>query len=179
MFRELHIYDFDGTLFRSPEPPTDWSGKRDWWGSPESLDEPYVPVKPNASWWIGSTVSEARRSISQQDVFAILATGRSDRSFARYRVPELLMGAGIQFDRVHLAPSTGAAKQFKASLLSQYLLRFPTVEVVRAWEDTKPNLDAMSQVCKRFGVVFDPILVRSTPRQVEVVASRWLARQSG
>jgi|SaaInlStandDraft_4_1057021.scaffolds.fasta_scaffold00075_39 hypothetical protein len=45
---ELHLYDFDGTLFRSPEEPKWWSdvSKKNWWTSAPSLDEPCVPRQP-------------------------------------------------------------------------------------------------------------------------------------
>ena len=45
---ELHLYDFDGTLFRSPEEPKWWSdvSKKNWWTSAPSLDEPCAPRQP-------------------------------------------------------------------------------------------------------------------------------------
>ena len=78
MSTELHIYDFDGTLFRSPHQPAVWEG--DWWSDPASLLPPCVPEKPGSEWWIASTVSSAKRSISDSDVFAVMMTGRKDQS---------------------------------------------------------------------------------------------------
>ena len=111
---ELHLYDFDGTLFRSPHQPMVWEG--DWWNDVRSLMPPCVPDRPGAKWWVGSTVSSAKQSIGDSDVFAVLSTGRLDRSGFRYRIPELLKQKGLNFDEVHLAPPQGTLN-FKKNLL--------------------------------------------------------------
>ena len=64
---EIHIFDFDGTLFRSPLPPPLWKGG--WWSKPESLNAPCVPEEPDESWWILDTVSQAKDSIANSNVF--------------------------------------------------------------------------------------------------------------
>ena len=105
---ELHVYDFDGTLFRSPHAPAVWD--KDWWSDPASLLPPCVPEKPGNEWWISSTVGSAKRSISDPDVFSIMMTGRKDQSAFRYRVPELLRQKGLNFDAVHLDQGSGGRK---------------------------------------------------------------------
>ena len=42
---ELHLYDFDGTLFRSPMPPAVWD--EDWWSDTRSLT-PHVFLRTPA-----------------------------------------------------------------------------------------------------------------------------------
>ena len=77
---ELHFFDFDGTLFRSPFPPEwwPWPGGTKWWSWEESLTEPCVPERPGREWWNGPIVQQAKKSIKDPNVYAVLATGRID-----------------------------------------------------------------------------------------------------
>jgi GNAT superfamily N-acetyltransferase len=134
---ELHLYDFDGTLFRSPHRPG-WWGKQDWWANRMSLEPPCVPLEPDASWWIEDTVSKARRSIADPNIYAVLATGRMDSRF-RYRVPDLLHQHGLAFDEVHLSDRRGTLA-FKVELLMRLLRRYPFVQTVRIWDDRTNHL---------------------------------------
>jgi len=137
---ELHVYDFDGTLFRSPDQP-DWFKGRGWVVQPESLGEPCVPEIPGDDWWIPSTVSSAQKSIGNPDVWAILCTGRADQSGMRFRVPELLRGKGLKFDQVFLSPG-GSTKAYKLSTILGLLKKHPGIETVHIWEDDLTNLGA-------------------------------------
>jgi len=184
MGEELHVYDFDGTLFRSPERPEGWTGKF-WWFEPASLDEPCVPVKPPADWWVGSTVAQAKRSISNPDVWAVLMTGRSDKRF-RWRVPELLKMAGLTFDEVHLAPQEGAAEYFKVSILKSILRKYPFIKKVQFWDDNTKNLKLFQATVEAMGLEVEvhPVQVAAheplcTSEGMAVrVAYRWLLRAS-
>jgi len=97
---ELWIFDFDGTLFRSPEIPSWWpqAEKGNFYIHQDSLGRPCVPDRPDDSWWVGSVVSEARKAIANPNVLAILCTGRPDNLSFRWRVPELLKQKGLDFD---------------------------------------------------------------------------------
>ena len=148
---ELHVFDFDGTLFRSPMPPAWWSQKKDWWTFSESLGRPCVPDKPDDSWWVGRTVQQAKRSISNPDVWAILCTGRSERSFARWRVPELLRQKGLNFDEVRLSPQTGILGQFKQDIVRAILGRLPQVTTVHVWDDTPDILGTLKRAVLGMG----------------------------
>lgn len=175
---EIHLFDFDATLFRSPEPPEWWSGSY-WWRDVRSLDVPCVPGSPGDDWWIRSTVGEARRSISDPKVYTVLATGRPDSPF-RSRVPELLKQKGLGFDEIHL--KTGADTfAFKAKFLRKALQRHPEVRRIRVWDDRGDHLKRFSDM---FGdaIEVDVTPVRVKPKEpvctmesIQRVASRWLA----
>ena len=185
---ELHLFDFDGTLFRSPEEPDWWTGKN-WWGESPSMDTPCVPTKPGADWWINSTVAAAKKSISDPNVWSVLMTGRSERSFARYRVPELLKMRGLKFDQVILAPAMGAAKAYKLAATRKLLGRHPQVDVVHVWEDNSQNLSALADFVRKTGRRCEEHLVKVPPHSVVCteegvqrdptlnrVAARWFYR---
>ena len=155
---ELHLYDFDSTLFRSPHQPAIWDG--DWWSDPASLMEPCVPDRPGEKWWIMPVVDRARESIADPNVFAVMMTGRKDGKAFRYRVPELLKQQGLDFDAVHLTPKTAkSAKRYKIEQVLQYLQRYPQIKKVQIWDDRKSHLREFEKVLKHFGYRVETHLV--------------------
>lgn len=176
---ELHVYDFDGSLFRSPDSPSWWDGS--WFISDASLGVPCVPDVPGSDWWIGSTVADAKKSIGNPDVLAIVLTGRSvAHGGYRYRVPELLKQAGLHFDRVMLNTG-GDTPTFKAKTVTRLLRTFDFV-TIHLWEDNVDNMRVIEAVALKEGVVFVPHFVHSTghpitctPNDIErSVAKRWM-----
>ena len=151
---ELHIYDFDGTLFRSPQEPAVWEGE--WWNDVRSLIPPCVPQKPGSDWWVSSTVSSAKQSISDSDVFAMMVTGRNANSGLRFRVPELLKQRGLRFDEVHLTP-VSSTLGYKKKLLEKTLNRYPFIDTVRMWDDRPSHLRAFTEVAEKMGIDPDNI----------------------
>jgi len=149
MGTELHIYDFDGTLFRSPPVPAAWDGG--WWSDPASLLPPCVPEKPSPAWWISPTVESAKQSISNSNVFAIMMTGRKDASAFRYRVPELLKQKGLNFDAVHLAQGSSNSLMGKIKTIGKYLKLYPDIDTVRIWDDRWSHLIEFRSALEREG----------------------------
>jgi hypothetical protein len=145
---ELHIYDFDGTLFKSPQEPAVWNG--DWWSDIASLSDPCVPEQPGPEWWISSTINSAKNSISNPDIFALMMTGRKDNSAFRYRVPELLEQAGLGFDAVHLS-ETGDAMAGKINTAIKYLRKYPFIKKVKIWDDRTSHLRHFKDTLESLG----------------------------
>jgi hypothetical protein len=149
MALELHLYDFDGTLFRAPDRPP-WWGRSTWIMESVSLGPPCVPQKPGSDWWISSAVGDAKRSISNSDVWAILCTGRALGSSHRYRVPELLKQKGLNFDEVYLNPGSDT-KSYKIKVILKLLRRFPDIGTVHIWENHLSNMAAFCAAVERAG----------------------------
>lgn len=146
---ELHLYDFDGTLFKAPDRPS-WWGKTTWVVDSLSLGPPCVPLKPGPEWWISSAVGDAKKSIANPDVWAILCTGRALGSSHRYRVPELLKQKGLSFDEVYLNPG-GDTKSYKIKVILRLLREFPQIEVVHIWENHLANMSAFCKAVEATG----------------------------
>lgn len=153
---ELHLYDFDGTLFRSPHEPDVWEGE--WWNDVRSLMPPCVPDDPGNEWWVAPTVAAARKSITDPDVLAVLATGRPAATGLRYRVPELLRAKGLRFDQVHLAPPSGTLS-WKRGLLADLIQKYPFIDTVRIWDDRKSHLPVFVQTAIAAGIDPDNVHV--------------------
>lgn len=187
---ELHFFDFDGTLFRSPWEPPWWrkgKEKRPWWWRHEfSLSPPCVPNKPGSDWWIASAVRDAKKAISRPDVYAVLATGRNNQAPINQLLPKLLRGKGIGgFDEVHLNPG-GSSKKFKLVLIEEILDKHPTIRKVIAWDDKADHANAFAALAISRGLEGDyhvipvnPHEVVCTEEQVARVAARWVRRVRG
>ncbi len=159
---EIHVYDFDGTLFRSPAPPSYYGGPS-WYVEEESLDVPCVPVKPSKSWWVGSTLTSARQSLADPNVYSVMLTGRSDGLF-RWRVPELLHSVGLSFDQVRLNPGNAVAR-FKSQVLVSLARRFPQAQRFVFWDDNKTYLNRYQTMLERAGFIVETHLVRVPSRK--------------
>jgi superoxide dismutase/predicted kinase len=146
---ELHVYDFDATLFRSPDLSARW---KNWWLEERSLTLPCVPDVPGSDWWNGAVVADAKRSISDPNVYAILVTGRSDRVF-RWRIPELLKDAGLKFDAVFLNPG-GSVPAFKTDVVKRVLGRYRFIEHVKVWDDSTDNHTALRREVEGQGLAY-------------------------
>ena len=157
--KELHVYDFDGTLFRSPEKPEGFVGG--WWSNSLSLSPPYVPDVTDASWWINSVVQSAKQSNSNSEVLSILLTGRIQKNGLPSRIQDLLWQAHLNFDEVHLNPGSETTA-FKTRLVGMLLSKHPTIKVVRVWEDNKKNLDALRNLASQWQLEFDPHFIQAS-----------------
>jgi hypothetical protein len=88
--RELHVYDFDGTLFRSPVPnpalhdnstlgrlknPV-FSNGYGWYQDTLTLDPPYVPPSPGPEWFVADVVASMKRSVDAGH-YVVVMTGRT------------------------------------------------------------------------------------------------------
>jgi hypothetical protein len=147
----LAVFDFDGTLFRSPEPPSWWS-KGYWWGSDLSLNPPCVPQLPDESWWIDATVLAAHDAIADPTTLTLCMTGRSkyQANFVD-RVPELLAQQRLEFDAIRLSPTERSKrwrldqiKEWKLDQIFRVLEAVPAIETVEIWDDKEENLDFFS-----------------------------------
>ena len=158
---EIHIYDFDGTLFRSPDAPEWWSRKRygQWHSNQSSLGQPFIANRPSSDYWIRSVVREAKASISDMSTWAVMCTGRIDSGPLRYRVAELLDQAGLDFDQNFLNYTGGETEPYKQKVLIDLLKQHPQVKKVVMWEDTQKNLDALEKICVRANIEFEGHLI--------------------
>jgi hypothetical protein len=158
---EIHVYDFDSTLFRSPHAPSSWQG--DWWSDPMSLLPPCVPEVPSKDWWNTPVVNQARASVANPEVYAVLMTGRKDKSAFRYRVPELLRQVGLRFDSVHLVGGQlpDGTLHGKIKVLAGILKRYPFITKMVVYDDRPTHLKAFNVLAARHGIEVETHLVRA------------------
>lgn len=115
-FKKLAIYDFDGTLFKSPEQDEgikryeSLTGKpwpfKGWWGKLETLLPPLVPQKPSGEWFHKNVVSSQRIDASDPSTTTIMMTGR--HIGFKNRILEILENYNIKFDDTYFAGQPGS-----------------------------------------------------------------------
>jgi hypothetical protein len=169
---ELHIYDFDGTLFRSPEPPEWWDKKAlgNWFVNNVSLGRPFLSDKPPSDAWIQSVVRQAKASISNPNVWAVMCTGRVGTGSMNYRIAEILKSGGLDFDEVYLNPNMGSkTAPYKQRTTLDIIKRLPQISHVEIWEDTPENITAVEKVADKLGLTFEGHIINPTPYPVDHV----------
>lgn len=151
---KLHIFDFDGTLFKSPEKPDWWD--KGWWGNLNSLSTPCVPETPTPDWWNDSVVQEAKRSLANTDIRTVLMTGRIPKF--SLRVKSLLKQVGLEFPEVYFSTG-GPTETFKVNTIKKILDEMPSIRGVSIWEDRETHLRVFSDWVESRGIACTPHLI--------------------
>ncbi len=132
IFTKLSVFDFDNTLFKSPDSPSDFKGN--WHASKESLNEPTVPKVPDDNFWNLDVVSSAKKELSKPENYCIMLTGRIDQFF-QDRIEELLKQKNLNFKLVGLNEFGMDTAEFKINKINEILKRYPTIKNIEMWED--------------------------------------------
>jgi hypothetical protein len=152
---ELHIYDVDGTLYKSPKAP---GGDPVWYFHAHSFGAPKAPGYDGR--WILSVLSRARHSVLDPTVKTVILTGRPDHPPMRKKVLSLLRLTGLRFDAVVLQPIpfSGTTAQYKKSVVDQWLKQLPSVRKVVFYDDEQDNLLSVGKTVERCGVQYKAYL---------------------
>lgn len=158
----FYCFDFDGTLFRSPDNPS-FGAK--WWEMAASLEPPCVPDQPSRDWWIEDVLLAAHTAIEDPDAYTMLLTGRTHDTF-RDRVLDLLVQQDLEFSYVGLRPK-GESKIWKLATMMQHLEANPTIREVVLYDDRAVHLDFFYQELTALDYVVTPRLINEpVPRCV-------------
>jgi phosphoserine phosphatase len=139
--KQLHVYDFDGTLYDSPASP---DKNPVWWLYARSLDKAGAPGF-DARWNVGLLI-EARRSLQSAGVSAAVVTGRPDYKEMRDRIAQILHVAGLDFPMLCLKPlSMHSIPDYKAWIVGVMVDKDPLITKVVMYDDLQSNLDAVKR----------------------------------
>jgi hypothetical protein len=152
MILYLDVFDFDGTLFKSPLPPDWWKDKAAWFYGIESLSPPFIPEIPSSDWWIEPTVRHAIRALSDVTHYVILLTGRNNDTFVD-RISQLLEQKELEFDEVHLSDRKDTVS-FKVDNIQRVLSEHPSIKQVSLWDDQIERTPAYQAAVERLGIKF-------------------------
>lgn len=165
---QLSVFDFDGTLFRSPNPPPYWGEKGAWWRSLKSLSEPNVPEHPSIDWWNESVVEGARRALQRRDTRTILLSGRGPEFSLRLRT--LLSQVGLNFEEMYLNPGE-ETEVFKLRVIDEILSEQPSIRGVSIWEDRDSHLRIFADWVESKGRACFPHLITVSAHPLSETAS--------
>ena len=155
--RSLHVYDVDGTLYRSPKSP---DGSESFYFHAKSFGQIGLPGY-DPKWYL-DVVSRARQSVEDPSALVIVCTGRIDHAEMRKKITELLGICGVTPDFVHLRPTTHQSSMgsYKAKVVASYLLAEEALEEVILYDDEEGNHDAIARLCEFLGVRFRGVMTR-------------------
>jgi hypothetical protein len=163
-YKKLYIFDFDGTLFRSPLPKKDYEGEDGaWWSDPVSLSPPAVDEEPGEEMWHEETVKALQEAIADPDSYVVVMTGRHES--LQDRIQEILGSNGLEPDELITNPKIGDTSGYKRQEMAYLLRQFPNVREVEFWEDKKHDLKGYERLGKELGVRFTPKLVKNFDRE--------------
>lgn len=143
-YKKLISFDFDKTLFFTPEPElskdiflektgNQWP-HRGWWGKPETIDLDIFEIPINE--WVHEFF--LNHSNNEED-FVILATGRLNKvDGMRDNINKILEKNNIEFDEVHLNWG-GDTLKFKIKLFEQKIKSLGVEEFVM-FDDRESHL---------------------------------------
>ena len=175
MIHNLYIFDFDGTLFNSPQPPDWWKDKSGWWNEIQSMTPPCLPKEPSAEWWVESTVKAVREALKDEYNYVVLLTGRRDGTF-NSRIHELLKQKDLNFDEVHLSDQSDT-QAFKVAQIDRILEEHPAIETVDLWEDFVSMVLPYRATVKEEGAKFRLHKVKVEPRKAECTEDEFLTKK--
>ena len=149
----LYIFDFDGTLFNTPDPQKgrrlyeNYTGKKwrrkGWLSWPESL---LSPMKTGP----GPALPIYREHISQAGSLTVVLTGRIERT--KTGVQQVLENFKVYPEQLIMKPDAidELTPAFKTRVVKQLLEKYPNVTSIKFWDDLPGNLAAMHSLSKSY-----------------------------
>lgn len=172
------IYDFDGTLFKSPTREEgeltyfQETGKyfpfTGWWGRSESLMPPVVPEKPGNEWFIENTVNAYQKDQKDKNTELILMTGRPFKN--KNRVIEICNSSNLKFHKYYFRGQKGSKGKDTFEIKVNYIqndLIHPNLQILEIWEDRSEHISAFIEVSKKWKSIYrkhlSKILIHAVP----------------
>ncbi|KAK3677446.1 hypothetical protein LTR78_002984 [Recurvomyces mirabilis] len=196
--RNIHVYDFDNTLFSSPLPnrqlwnsgtcgslqAQDFLHNGGWWHNPAILSATGqgLEVEEGRAWqgfWNEKIVELCALSAAEEDTLSIMLTGRAEANFSDL-LNRMITAKGLYFDMICLKPSVSPSGELFASTLTykQALLRdivytYPHAAEIRIYEDrpkhTKAFRDFFAHFNRSLSSPSIPPPVQRAPIRCEVI----------
>lgn len=135
---KLSVFDFDGTLFKSPEKPEGYKGN--WWIEKKSLSSEIIGETPKDSMWNMGVVREALEEISNKNIICVMMTGRIGNVFEE-RIKELLNQKNLNFKQLSFNSFGQDTGNYKINEIKKILKKHPSIKNIEMWEDEEDKID--------------------------------------
>lgn len=176
---EIHVYDFDNTLFRSPLPNpalftykaigalSDGTTMLDlgWWQDPVPFDKIAETSADGSrhwnSYWNDDILPLLELSHKNEQVLTIIMTGRKKHLF-RGIMSEMLQSKGITADAVVLKEGKFVNTiSYKTQVLVDMLERYTNVKLVKIFEDRENQMKGFQKFLNEYIDAVNPEMVYS------------------
>lgn len=137
IIKTLAVFDFDDTLFQSPEAPKNYKGN--WHIKPESL-----PDNPKDEDWNLEIVSKAQEMCEDPSVYCVMMTGRIGNIFGE-KIDDMLRSKGLTFAKTYYNEFGGDTAQYKIDAINNLLSKLSNVDKLLMWEDQREKADKYSE----------------------------------
>lgn len=185
-YEEIHLYDFDNTLFYTPVPNERlWTSSTyhfiqssknlvmgSWWTNPiilQSTGEGYRYELANAwdGWWNESVVSLVKESLADPSVLTVLLTGRQEEGF-KDLISTIVKAKGLNFDVLFLRTGDFTnTLEFKKFCIQSLLKKFTECKHISLYDDRPHHVQIFRYLLKELNQTLYPNLSSNV---VEVVS---------
>jgi len=174
----LSVFDFDGTLFASPEEERakelyfEAMGRlwphQGYWGRAESLQHPIIPDPIPKEMFIGPVVDRYREDFKDKNKKVVLMTGRPYKN--RKHVQRILASNQISFHEEYYRGQPGSkgrnTLEIKMNFIKDHLIH-DELEIIEIWEDRVDHLSAFMTEAKHLKTKYknhlEKVIVHDAP----------------
>ena len=151
MKNRVVIYDFDGTLFNSPDRSMAENKGiklpfKGWWGRLESLMPPFVPEEPDESYLMPEVIEAYQKDSNDDNTELILMTGRPIK--LKQRVIEICDLFKLFFHKYYFRGMKGQVGldtlEIKCNIISQDIIT-KELTILEIWEDRPEHVQAFRE----------------------------------
>jgi hypothetical protein len=180
--KRLVIYDFDGTIFNSPDREKgeltyfNSTGEKlpfsGWWGRLESLSPPIVPEKPDEKWLIANTIAAYREDFKNDETELVLMTGRPFKNSKR--IIDICQHFELMFHLHYFRGQPGQkgkdTLEIKCNFITEELIH-EKLEILEIWEDRPEHTAAFFESAKQWKKTFglNKIIIHDVFREIKHV----------
>lgn len=185
--KRIHIYDFDNTLYLSPQPNRQFYtqpllgqlyggsllGGRDWWSEPRFLEKSFSEMLAASEgpardrFWNEEMMALAKGSFADKDTVSVLLTGRKEEFFAQLFEGTLQACDATFFNAVCLKrASVGqSTMDYKIAVITELIDQYEgSLEEVTLYDDRVSQLDKFKKFFSTLGGTYQKIVVPVVPR---------------
>ncbi|GAV55940.1 hypothetical protein ZYGR_0AZ01120 [Zygosaccharomyces rouxii] len=186
--RRIHVYDFDNTLYLSPQPNRqfytrsllgtlyggDLLNGRDWWSEPLFLEKSFnrmLAIEDESAreqeFWNKEIVDLAKSSFEDKETVSILLTGRKEEFFGPLFEKTLKQCNATFFNAICLKkPGVGSSTmEYKTAVLKDLIDEYEgTLEEITIYDDRLSQVQKFKTFFDQIGGTFQRMAVPVVPR---------------
>ncbi len=133
----LAVFDFDHTLYKSPEAPKGHKGN--WHIKPESL-----PENPKDKSWNNEIVIKAQELCDDPSVYCVMMTGRVGNVFGE-KIDNYFKQRGLNFAKTFYNEFGGDTADYKIDNINKLLNKLSNVKSLIMWDDDREKAEKYSE----------------------------------